>query len=241
MGHARQDHRTAGKGRGTARFRWLVAAALMAAAACPGRTTGPAGEEPRPDSWTTSPAGGPVEASVPAVLQEPDPVDLEMPIDAPEEPGDRVEGGLQATLLGQLQLAVGARAGLRVVVEREVSLLEAAPAPGADVWVALGTGDDAKTVYHGRTDEKGAAAISFRVPRGTAGSSLLTVHVADADSGAKATHATRSHHRPASRPADHRQADVPAGQIMHLRALALSGREVGARGYVPVTFLIEDA
>ncbi|MBI4917504.1 MAG: hypothetical protein HY825_16815 [Acidobacteria bacterium] len=243
MEYARQNRRMAGRGRKTARLRWLAAAAIMAAAACPGRTPGPTGgDEPRPDQWTTSPAGGPTAASVPAVLEDPEPVDVELPVDAPDEPGDHVEGGLQATLLGQLQLAVGARAGLRVVVEREVSLLEAAPAPDAEVWVALGTGDDAKTVYHGRTDEKGAAAVSFRVPRGTAGKSLLTVHVVDDETNGKATHAREVDITDPMRVL--LTTDKPMyqpGQIMHLRALALSGREVGARGNVSVTFLIEDA
>jgi hypothetical protein len=230
--------------RRTACWQRLTATALLfALAACPSaRPASPAGQpETRTEQWTVFRQDAALESPPVAGSTAPD-VDVPLPIPAPTEPGDTVQGGLQTTLLGQLTLAAGARAGLRVVVERETSLLDAEPVGGADVWVALGKGDAAVTVYHGTTDGAGAAEVNFRVPAQAAGDTLLTVHVADRASGATGTHARAASVAEATRVL--LTTDKPMyqpGQIIHMRALALSGRDVGARGGLPVTFQLEDA
>ncbi|MBI5490175.1 MAG: hypothetical protein HY905_22765 [Deltaproteobacteria bacterium] len=203
----------------------------------------PAGPVTPPVERWTAPAGSAAFEEPPPVALEPDaPVDVPLPIVAPSEPGDRVEGGLQLTILGQLSLAAGAHAALRVVVERSTSILDAEPASGADVWLALGAGAEARTLFHGRTDDAGAADVNFRVPRLPAGESLLVLHVRDAAGGGVGTYARRATivdpvrvllttDKPLYQP----------GQTIHVRALALVPTGAGARAGLPVTFQVEDA
>ncbi len=234
---------------GTSRTRrglWL-GALLAVAAACPAtrpaQTTPPSGEtDPSGDQWTEFHSGAAAE-DPPPVANASDPVvDVPMPVDAPTEPGDQVVGAIQTSLLGQLELAAGARTGLRVVVERETTLVDAEPLKGADVWVALGKGRDARTLFHGRSDAAGTVDVEFRVPERAAGESLLTVHVVDPTGAAKATHARAVKVARAARVL--LTTDKPMyqpGQTIHLRALALDPRRTGAQGGVPVTFVLEDA
>ncbi|NMC69285.1 MAG: hypothetical protein GYA57_04345 [Myxococcales bacterium] len=245
------DERNANRMEGTtttgrARRGLLAALVLALAVACPAtrpaQVTPPGGETgPGGDGWTEFRSGATPENPPVADVAEPV-VDVPMPVAAPEEPGDKVEGGLQTSLLGQLELAAGARSGLRVVVERETTLVDAEPLKGADVWVALGKGRDARTLYHGRTDASGSVDVEFRVPESATGDSLLTVHVADPTGGAKATHARAVKVARAARVL--LTTDKPMyqpGQTIHLRALALDPRRTGARAGVPVSFVIEDA
>jgi len=233
---------TTGRGRRGLLAGLVLAAAVACPAARPAQTTPPGGETgPGENGATEFRSGAAPENPPSADLAEPT-VDLPMPVAAPEEPGDKVEGGLQTSLLGQLELAAGARSGVRVVVERETTLVDAEPLHGADVWVALGKGRDARTLYHGRTDASGSVDVEFRVPEGATGDSLLTVHVADPAGGAKATHARAVKVTRAARVL--LTTDKPMyqpGQTIHLRALALDPRRSGARGGVPVSFVIEDA
>ncbi|MBN1774767.1 MAG: hypothetical protein JXB32_26145, partial [Deltaproteobacteria bacterium] len=225
----------------------LLGIVLAVAAACPAtrpaQTTPPAGETgPSGDQWTEFHSGTTPEGAPPIAYASDPVVDVPMPVEAPAEPGDQVVGGIQTSLLGQLELAAGARTGLRVVVEKETTLVDAEPLKGADVWVALGKGRDAHTLFHGRTDAGGTVDVEFRVPERSVGESLLTIHVVDPTGAAKATHARAVKVARAARVL--LTTDKPMyqpGQTIHLRALALDPRRTGAQGGVPVTFVIEDA
>jgi hypothetical protein len=219
---------------------WPIAL-LALLAACPARNSRVV-DEPRGEQWTSSPAPGELGAIPPARLAPAAGPAIALPIEVPGEAIDRVEGGLQTSFFGQEDLALGARGAIRILVERETSLLGAEPAEGAEVWVALGTGDDARGVFHGTTDAAGTLDVDFAVPGGTAGRTLLTVHVEHRASGARATHSRQIRVHDAIRVL--LTTDKPMyqpGQIIHLRALALSSRETGARGGFPLGFLVEDA
>jgi hypothetical protein len=221
-------------------FALLFAASL----ACP---AGPAAPDPRArppaEPWTAPAAQATFEEPL-LIRAEPEmPIDAPLPTAAPTVAGDQAEGDLQTTILGQLTLAPGARSGLRVVVERAPHLLDAEPAAGVDVWLALGGGAASQTVFHGRTGPDGAADVNFRVPATMpAGESLLVLHVREEASGSWATLARTVQLVDATRVL--LTTDKPLyqpGQTIHLRALALASRASGARGELPVTFVVEDA
>ncbi|MBI5498705.1 MAG: hypothetical protein HY907_00555 [Deltaproteobacteria bacterium] len=225
------------------RLRRLLPPLLALPLACQTAPVTPAGPVTPPVERWTAPAGSAAFEDPPPVALEPDPpVDVPLPIVAPSEPGDRVEGGLQLTLLGQLTLAAGSRAALRVVVERSTSILDAEPAAGAYVWLALGAGAEARTLFHGRTGDAGTADVNFRVPRLPPGESLLVLHVRDAAGGGQCTYARTATIVDAVRVL--LTTDKPLyqpGQTLHARALAMAPSGTGARAGLPVTFQVEDA
>lgn len=147
---------------------------------------------------------------------------------------------LQHTTLvhGGSRLAPGSQAALRVVVRNGV---DGAPLPGAAVRVALrpAAGGDAVTLYTGQAGEQGIADVAFRVPDDTPAESVLVV---ETNSPAGSDHVEQ----PVQVTRDYRvllTTDKPLyqpGQVMHLRALALSSFDLQPAAGRPLTLTVAD-
>jgi hypothetical protein len=126
----------------------------------------------------------------------------------------------ETIILGQNRLTPGSKAALRVVVRDSK---DASPLPNADIEVALkpATGGRAETVFTGRTDQNGTTEVLFQVPDVEESQQILVVKTTS-DLGSDFVEQAVTLDR------DFRillSTDKPLfqpGQIIHLRALALS-------------------
>ena len=126
----------------------------------------------------------------------------------------------ETILLGQNRLVPGSQAALRVLVRDSK---DGAPLEGAEISVALKpqAGGEALPLYTGKTVRGGTAEVSFRVPEGIDAQQTLVIET-------RSRLGSDSIERPVTVERDYRvllSTDKPIyqpGQVIHLRALALS-------------------
>ncbi len=129
-------------------------------------------------------------------------------------------------------LAPGSTAGLRVAAVRSKSLTTTEPVEGASIKVTLAK----EIVYTGKTDARGTAAVSFRVPELADGPHPLRVEVGSA-----------AFEQPVQVRREHKillVTDKPVyqpGQTIHVRALALADMTLAAARDAELLFEIDDA
>jgi hypothetical protein len=143
----------------------------------------------------------------------------------------------ETIVLGQNRLVPGSQAALRVVVR---DTQDAAPLPNTDVQISLSDPDGHPVVlFSGQTDASGSADISFTVPADASGQRTLTVETKSAlgaDKVEQAVTLTRdtslllTTDKPLYQP----------GQIIHLRALALSSFDLLPAADQPLEVTIAD-
>jgi uncharacterized protein YfaS (alpha-2-macroglobulin family) len=143
----------------------------------------------------------------------------------------------ETIILGQDVLVPGSEAAMRVVVR---DTRDAAPLADAMVTVSLKpvSGGQAKRLFSGQTDELGTAVVQFTVPEGEEAQTLLVE--TDSSLGSDQIERTVQLER------DFRillSTDKPLyqpGQLIHLRALALSSFDQSAAVNQPVAITIAD-
>ncbi|MBN2547821.1 MAG: hypothetical protein JXB15_01585 [Anaerolineales bacterium] len=126
----------------------------------------------------------------------------------------------ETIVLGQNRFTPGSQANLRVLVRDS---RDGAPLPDAEIELALRPSQGGKTllVYRGRTDAQGSAAVAFQVPEELAPDQVLEVKTSS-------SLGSDTLERPVTVARDYRillSTDKPLyqpGQVIHLRALALS-------------------
>ena len=126
----------------------------------------------------------------------------------------------ETIVLGQNRFTPGSQANLRVLVRDS---RDGAPLPDAEIELALRPSQGGKTlvVYRGRTDAQGSAAVAFQVPEELAPDQVLEVKTSS-------SLGSDTLERPVTVARDYRillSTDKPIyqpGQVIHLRALALS-------------------
>ncbi|UCC89774.1 MAG: hypothetical protein JSV81_10790 [Anaerolineales bacterium] len=143
----------------------------------------------------------------------------------------------QTIVLGQTRFAPGSSASVRVVVQ---DFAAGEPIAGAQVKVSLkGDGRPAVPLFEGRTDETGSLPVQFRVPTDAPPEAQLIV---ETESGAGEDRIEQ----PVSIERDYRlllSSDKPLyqpGQVIHMRALALSAFNLTPAQGATVDFLVED-
>ncbi len=143
----------------------------------------------------------------------------------------------QTIVLGQTRFAPGSSASVRVVVQ---DFAAGEPIAGAQVKVSLkGDGRPAVPLFEGRTDETGSLPVQFRVPTDAPQEAQLIV---ETESGAGEDRIEQ----PVSIERDYRlllTSDKPLyqpGQVIHMRALALSAFNLTPAQGATVDFLVED-
>jgi hypothetical protein len=144
----------------------------------------------------------------------------------------------QTIVLGPSQLAPDSDASLRVVVQ---SVAGGEPVPGATVQVSLQPASGpALALFEGQTDETGSLPVSFHVPADASGEARLVVRTRSAAGQDQVE-------QPVTIQRDYRlliSSDKPLyqpGQVIHMRALALSTLDLSPAKGATVDFLVEDA
>jgi uncharacterized protein YfaS (alpha-2-macroglobulin family) len=141
-------------------------------------------------------------------------------------------------VLGQNRLTPGSQAALRVVVRDSK---DGSPLPNSSIEVALQPQDGgrAQVVFQGQTDAQGTANVSFNVPADAAANQTLIVK----------THSklgSDTVERPVTLERDYRilvTTDKPIyqpGQVIHLRALALSTFDLTPANAQEIEIIIAD-
>lgn len=142
----------------------------------------------------------------------------------------------ETIVLGQDQFAPGAPASVRVLV-RAVTTQQ--PIAGAEVNVTLQPPSGAPIVYSGKTDATGSVNVSLDIPANVEGQATLTVQTRSAlgqDSIVQPIQIKRtcklflSTDKPIYQP----------GQVIHMRALALSAFDQHAAAGQPVEFIVSN-
>ncbi|HMN59447.1 MAG TPA: MG2 domain-containing protein, partial [Anaerolinea sp.] len=144
----------------------------------------------------------------------------------------------ETILLGQNRLVPGSQAALRVLVRDTAN---GAPLEGAEITVSLRPQDGGKAValYTGKTAAQGTAEVAFRVPDGLAANQTLVVET-------RSRLGSDTIERPVTVERDYRvllSSDKPIyqpGQVIHLRALALSAFDLTPAVSQPIEVTIAD-
>jgi hypothetical protein len=152
---------------------------------------------------------------------------------------DRVDKQ-QTVIVGQDQLAPGARSGLRILVRRANS---EEPIPGAEIQAVLGSQSNPayrQVVYTGKSDALGTADVGFAVPDDLPEDAELAVETRSqvgADRIVRPVKPVRPYRL-------YLTTDKPVyqpGQVIHLRVLALSAVDMLPAVGAEVSLAIEDA
>jgi 5-hydroxyisourate hydrolase-like protein (transthyretin family) len=145
----------------------------------------------------------------------------------------------QTIVIGPNRFAPNSQAGLRVVVQEAGS---GQPVPQAQVKVSLEPkgGGQAQTVFEGQTDASGSLPLSFQVPAEAAGDYDLVVETESGNGSDRLA-------QPVVVERDYRlllTTDKPLyqpGQVIHMRALALSRLDLSPAQQSQVEFIVQDA
>lgn len=142
----------------------------------------------------------------------------------------------ETIVLGQNQFAPGAPASVRVLVR---SVTTQQPIAGAEVNVTLQPSSGAPIVYSGKTDATGSVNVSLDIPDNVEGQATLSVQTRSAlgqDSIVQPIRIKRTYKLFLS-------TDKPIyqpGQVIHMRALALSAFDQRAAAGQPVEFIVSN-
>ncbi len=144
----------------------------------------------------------------------------------------------ETILLGQNRMVPGSQAALRVLVR---DTKDGAPLEGAEIKVSLRpqTGGQAVSLFSGTTTRQGTAAVSFRVPEGLDPQQTLVIET-------RSSLGSDALERPVTIERDFRvllSTDKPIyqpGQVIHLRALALSAFDLTPAAGQPIEVTIAD-
>lgn len=145
----------------------------------------------------------------------------------------------ETIVLGQNRLAPGSQPAIRVLVRDSA---DGSPLAGAQVKVSMrpaeGAGQPVE-VFNGQTDAQGTAAVQFRVPDALDGEQILVIETRSqlgSDRVERAVKLERSYRVLLS-------SDKPIyqpGQVIHLRALALSAFDLAPAVNQPLEIIIAD-
>ncbi len=144
----------------------------------------------------------------------------------------------ETLIYGQNRLNPGSQAALRVLVRDSK---DSAALDGAEIQISLrpAQGGVATALYRGQTDERGTADVSFKVPESSEPNQMLVIHTRSrlgADTVERPVRIERQYRvlltsdKPLYQP----------GQVIHLRALALSTFDMRPAAGTPVEMIIAD-
>jgi hypothetical protein len=144
----------------------------------------------------------------------------------------------QTVVLGQTRFAPGSETAVRVVVRDFAS---ARPVQGAQVRVSMRPkeGGQAITLFEGQTDGTGSLPVSFRIPEDAAPSQQLIIETNSA-SGSDRVEQEIAVQREYKLLLSSDKPLYQPGQVIHMRALALSALDMTPARGAEVGFLVED-
>ena len=146
----------------------------------------------------------------------------------------------QTIVIGPTRFAPDSDASVRVVVQ---NLAAGQPVAGAQVKVSLNTNGQITPLYEGQTDDTGSAPVSFRVPTVEAAGDTPPQLIIETISSAGQDRVEQ----PVTIQRDYKlllTSDKPLyqpGQVIHMRALALSSFDLTPARGATINFLVEDA
>jgi 5-hydroxyisourate hydrolase-like protein (transthyretin family) len=144
----------------------------------------------------------------------------------------------QTIVVGQTRFAPDSNASVRVVVQ---DFGKGEPIPGAGVKVSLKpAGGQAITVYEGQTDETGSLPVSFHVPADASAEATLIVET-ESQVGRDRVEQPVTVERECRLLVTSDKPLYQPGQVIHMRALALSTFDLTPARGATVHFLVEDA